>query len=126
MSTYRIKTGHGVALASLVAFDPQPRCYGLEYTREMSMPDGSVVVEGPFFMLRWSMNESDVQYRAILTACGLVAARTAQVTVYGPDDLYNWVRYNATAVRPLVGRDVTRDQFFIQNVAILFKDLVAL
>lgn len=125
MSDYRVKTSHGQSLVSLTRFDPQPRCEGLQYTRET--PTGSGIVrEGPFFILQWNVQEEPVDYQAILTPCGLASAETALVTVYGPDARFNMVRYNATAVLPLVGRDVSRNQFFIRDIGILFMNLVAL
>jgi hypothetical protein len=114
-----------------VAFNPQPRCDGLQYTREVPLADG-MYTEGAFFVLTWDIIDPrlmiglDTNYVVILKACGLETARTANVTVYGPTENYGAARYNAEAVKPIVGAGVTRNQFYIRNLSILFRKLTVL
>jgi len=123
---YSIKPGHGVALVTLVAFDPQPRCEGLEYTRRIPMPDGTVLDEGPFFRLMWDYFETAAAYQAVLTLSGLISAKSALVTVTGPDENYNESRFNATIIKPRTGQDISRRNFYIRGIMLLCRDLVEL
>lgn len=118
---YAVKPGQNVALASLVALNPQPTCEGLLYTRTSALGDRSVWKEGPYLPFVWTVLKSVAQYQAILTSCGLASADLALVTVTGPDARYNIVRYNATVALPA---DLRRQNFRLRNLQLMFTDLV--
>lgn len=122
MTTYRAKIAHGVALVSLTTLDPQPRSEGVKPTRRDFVGDGTLVEQGLYVELVYDVLEDVTQYQAVLTVFGLVAAKSALVTVYCRNDLFNWVRYNGTAIRP----EPSWQQFFPRGVVILVRDLVAL
>jgi hypothetical protein len=122
-TTYKVQVDHDQTLTSPADdLAPQPRCEGLQYTREVPL-GGDIFVEGAYFVLIWDILDEISAYTTILNKCGLLSARTANVTVYGPTENYGWTTYNAEAVRPLVGAQVTRNRFFIRNVQILFRNL---
>lgn len=122
MSSYRAAVDHGLGLGSLTVLSPQPRSEGVHVTRRDFMGDGSVVDQGLYVELVYDIIEDVTQYQTILTVFGLVAANSAEVTVYCRDALFNWVRYNGRAIRP----EPSWNLFFPRNVVILVRDLVAL
>lgn len=126
MSTYRVKVGHGEALIDLVVLSPQPRSEGLKYTRSTHSASGLVYREGPYIELEWNVVESRTAYLALLTAFGLNAATSANVTLYALDEQLVATRYNGRAVRPEIGRTASQRDYFVRDVAIVIKDLVAL
>lgn len=123
MPSYLIAEGHNVALLDLDAISPQPRSEGLKAARRTYSPDGSVHEEGLYIELEWGLLGSATAYQALLTQFGLDAAATAAVTIYCPGPDYSYARYNGTAVRPEVGRDVRRRGYFIRDVIILVRGL---
>jgi len=125
MSDYRVKTGHDQALIDLEVCDPQPASIGLEYTRVSYGADGVTHREGPFVRLRYSVLPTD-DYTSVLDQFGLADAETALVTLYAEDEQYGPQRYNGRAIRPVLGRDGGRRQYFLRDVTILVRDLVAL
>lgn len=122
---YKIGIDHDQTLGSLTTFPIQPRCEGLQYTRETFLASG-IYREGPFFYLLWNVLGTPTRYQAVLALCGLSSLDSCEVTILGPDRDYNFVRYNATVVRPIVGQGVARNNYKIRDVAILFRDLEAL
>lgn len=125
MSTYRVATGHDIALASLTVLDPQPdeeHPGGFEYAEVLYAANGNVAGEGLHFKFYWS-EMSSAQYTTILTAFGLHTAMQANVTVYVRDTLFGWVRMNGKALRPLPGRTV-RWQHRPKDITIIVRDLV--
>lgn len=126
MSTYRVSaTGHNIALVSLNVVSPQPHSEGIKPTRRTYGADGSVYDEGRYIELEFNFSEDPTTYVALLTAFGVNNNLTCDVTVYVPDERYAWVRMNGTARRPEVGRDVTRQNYFIRNITLLIVDLEA-
>lgn len=123
MTTYRAKTGTGVALESLTVLSPQPRSVGLQYTRRSYAADGSVVQEGPYVDLVWDVLDDATAYTAILTVFGLHNATQAAVTVYIRNERYAWVRYNGVALLPEVGSDASWQRFFLRDVRIVVRNL---
>lgn len=122
MSTYKIATGHNVALLSLTAISPQPTSPGVKATRRTFSADGALHDEGLYIILEWSFVEDGTDLSTLLTQFGLAAATTANVTIYCPNQVHAYTRYNGVAVRP----EVARDNYFLRNVQIVIKDLTAL
>jgi hypothetical protein len=126
MTTYRVSSaGHDEDLVDLTVISPQPRSIGVQSTRRTYGVDGAVLDEGRFVELEFNIYANATAYAALLTLFGVQNTLTNLVTVYVPDERYAWTRYNGTAVRPEIGRDVTRTNFFIRNITILIKDLEA-
>ncbi len=126
-SDYRVATGHGVALGSLVAVNPQPRTDAT--TQAVLRSDalsGAVHEQGLYIALQWSAIFTASDYAALLDQFGVGAALNANVTVYVPNFEYVYTRYNGIAVRPQQGIDVRRTDYYIRDVTILIKNLVAL
>lgn len=123
MTNYLVKTGHDVALVSLDIMMPQPRSTGVQAVRRTYGGDGSVYEEGAFIELEFDALESPTEYTTLLTQFGLNAALKAAVTVYVPNAFLAFTRYNGTAVRPEVGKDMRRENYFIRSVTILVRDL---
>lgn len=123
MSTYKVKTGHGQALVDLVAMNPQPHSRGVQFTRTTFSADGSAHNEGAYVVLEWDMIEDATAYTTLLTQFGLAAGTpSANVTVYVPNNVYSYTRYNGIAVLP----PASHDNYFIRNVQIVVKELTAL
>lgn len=123
MSTYKIATGHNVALLSLTAISPQPASEGLKFARTTYAASGGVYPEAPYIELVWAILPTPTLYAALLTQFGLSASTAfANVTVYIPNAAYSYARYNGVAVRPAT----SRRGFFIREIAIVVKDLAAL
>jgi hypothetical protein len=126
MTTYRVSSaGHDEELDDLTVISPQPRSIGVQSTRRTYGVDGTVLDEGRYVEIEFSYSEDPTAYAALLTLFGVQNTLTNLVTVYVPDERYAWTRYNGTAVRPEIGRDVTRTNYFIRNITILIKDLEA-
>lgn len=125
MSDYRAKAGHDENLIDLVVLDPQPTTVGLEYTRVTPAASRAVVREGPFVRFLYSaLTESD--FTSVLGQFDLTNNETANVTIYAVDELYGPQRYNGLAVRPAIGRNGARRDYFVRDVEILVRDLAAL
>ena len=122
--SYKIATGYDVALVSLADMVPQPRSTGIQYTRRTFGGDGSVYEEGPYIPLEFSMLESAAQYLALLTQFGLHDRLTNGVTVLIPNDFYAETRYSGLAVRPQIGQDGQRRDYFLRDFTLLIKTLV--
>jgi hypothetical protein len=139
-SDYRIGIGHNIALASLKVFGlttgatkgtvtiggvditvNQPSSEGLKATRRDISGDGlNVYDKGLYVELVWPILRDKADVQALFTLCGINAAKANWVTVYCRDDLYNYQRYNGTAVRP----PVSWTQYRPRNITILIRDLV--
>lgn len=122
MSTYKVAEGSGVALVSLVTVTPQPRSDGVKPTRRSYSADGTPHDEGLHVQLIWDFVESATDLDDILDQFGLDVATSADVTIYVPNQLHVYTRYNGKAIRPDIGR---RD-YFLRDLNIIIRDLVAL
>lgn len=123
MSNYKVKTGHSQALVDLVAMNPQPHSRGVQFGRTTFSADGSAHNEAPYVILEWDMIEDATAYTTLLTQFGLSASTySANVTVYVPNNVFTYTRYNGIAVLP----PASHDNYFIRNVQIAIKDLAAL
>lgn len=127
MSTYRVKAGHDQDLVSLVVLDPQPDPGPIiQITRRTFSADGSVYDEGRFIEIHFSALDDANAYQALMTLFGLNASTAfADVTVYVRDEVFNWVRMNGVAIRPVPGSEMFwgDTQSRPLNVSILVKNL---
>lgn len=121
-SDYRIAEGHGVALVSLVDIDPQPASAGVKATRRTYSADGAIHDEGLHIVLEYSALEDATALDDLLDQFGLDVATTANVTLYAPNQVHAYARYNGLAVRP----EVSRDNFYLRGIQIVVRDLAAL
>lgn len=126
-SDYRVATGHNIALGSLTAVDPQPRTDATtQAVMRSDAVSGAVHEQGLFIDLLWSAIFTATEYQALLDQFGVGAALNANVTVYVPNFEYTYARYNGVAVRPEQGVTVRRTDYYIRDVTIRIKNLVAL
>jgi hypothetical protein len=125
MSDYRVKPAHNQPLVDLVVLDPQPRSVGIQVTRRTYAASGVVYEEGLYVELVYSMIENATQYQAILTAFGLSSLVSANVTLYAEDQTFAAKRWNGRVVRPDIGRNGARENYFLRDVVFLVKDLTA-
>jgi hypothetical protein len=120
---YLVKPGGDHPLIDLVAIDPQPRSDGLRYTRRQFSATGGQILEGAHVILEWDVIESQAAYEDLLEQFDLDAGSSEPVTITLPGDMYETVRYNGIALRPVPGETVTRQNFFIRDVKIIIRDL---
>jgi hypothetical protein len=127
MTTYRVATGHDVALGSLTVLSPQPDPgNGIQVTRRTYGSDNTVSDQGRYIEFTWSAYTNSTDYATLLALFGLNASTsTAAVTVYVRDEIYAWVRMNGYAVRPIPGETVRwgDNQSRPLDIVILVKDL---
>jgi hypothetical protein len=123
---YLIKPGSGVALVDLVAFTQQPSSGWVMWTRRTYAAGGGVYDESPYVELVFDMLLTPAAYVAMLTLAGVNSALTAAVTVYVPNQYGTFARYDGVAVQPFNGADLRRRDYFIHDVKLLVKNLVAL
>jgi hypothetical protein len=124
MSTYRVATGHSVALGSLAVLSPQPRNGEVHSLRTYGDTGAQERAEWCAFV--WDVLETEEQYQDILTAFGLLDATTSKVTIYTRSPVFNWVRYNGIAIQPEIGVDGSWDRYFARNFTIHVRNLEAL
>ena len=124
MSYYSVGTGHDVALVDLDLLDPQPTSTGVQATRRVYAASGAIVEEGYYIELVWNVIPSPAVWNSILNQFGVGGEFTAEVTVRVPNKGFAFTRYNGTAVRPDIGKEVVREGYFIRNVKLLVRDLV--
>ncbi len=122
MSTYKIAEGHNVALLSLTAIDPQPASPGVKATRRTFSADGALHDEALYIVLEWTFAEDATALDDLFDQFGLDSATTANVTIYCPNQVHVYTRYNGVAVRP----ESARQNYFIRDVQITVKNLTAL
>lgn len=124
MSTYRVGIGHNIALGSLAIINPQPTSRGVQVARRTYGLDATVVEEGRYIELVFGVLEQPSDYLALLAQFGLSASvAKSNVTVYAPNAVWGFARYNGVAIRPEVGAGVTWENYFLRNVVILVRDL---
>lgn len=125
MSNYKVSTtGYNVALGSLVTLVPQPRSDGIKVARRTYAADGTVYGEGVYIELEYNIVKSPVQLDLIYDQFGLdITVSTKQITILIPGVEYTDTRYNGLAVRPLIGPDLVRQNYFLRRLIILVKFL---
>lgn len=121
-SSYKVATGSGVALVSLNTVAPQPRSEGVKASRRTYSADGAIHDEGLFVNLIFDVVEDSTDLGTLLTQFGLNAATSAAVTVYVPNQIHTYARYNGTAMRP----EISRESYFLRGIQIVIRDLTAL
>jgi hypothetical protein len=114
-----------VALVSLTILSPQPSSGGVQPTLRTYGTSGKVHQMALHGEMVWGVLEDETEYDTILDFFGLASVLDAPVTVYLRNELFVYTRYNATAVRPELGRDAGWN-FFPRGVTILLKNLVAI
>lgn len=120
MSDYRIRSGASVALGSLNVFVPQPYSDGIKATHRDFSGDGTNYIDqGLYVELVWPLLPSVATYHTILHTCDLDVYPITLVTVYCRDDLYNYHRYNGSAIRP----PAQWGPYMLRNVVLLVRDL---
>jgi hypothetical protein len=125
LSDYRIGIGHGLPLGSLTLLSPQPRSTGVQPTIRRYSGSGQIYEEGLYIELVYDVVVDEFAYIALLEQFGLpIPENTAQVTVWVPGPDRSDRRYNGTAIRPEMGRDLRHDRYFLRNVIFLVRDLV--
>lgn len=123
MAQYLVSsTGHNVALVDLDPIIPQPRSEGVAATARTFSANGGVYQAGLYVELVWSLLGSADQYRALLAQFGLDSAVSAEVTIQCRDHAFNWIRFNGTAIRPDIGKDIRWD-YFPRGIVILIREL---
>lgn len=120
---YKVKTGLDQTLISLVNMNPQPRSEGIKVTQRSFASSGSIFNQGLFVELEWTMLVTDTEYQALLTQFGLLASYSAAVTIYVPSDTFVATRYNGIAIRPEIGKDARRTNYFVRDVTIIVRDI---
>lgn len=122
-SAYKVKTGFDQAAIDLVLMTPQPRSEGVLKVRRTYAASGAVIEEGSYIELVWDLVGGIAAFQTLLGQFGLGVALTSEVTIYVPEVYYAYNRFNGIAVRPELGRDVSRNNYFIRNITILVRDL---
>jgi hypothetical protein len=123
MSDYRIADGFDVANGSMTVLNPQPSSVGLRFTRTTYAADGTPIHEGPYIEAVWNVLGSKTQYQSILTAFGLLSADYNDVTFKGRNEVFDYVRYNGRAIKPVPEEGVEWRRPFPRNITILIRDL---
>lgn len=122
--SYLILAGHDQPLEDLLPVVGQCSSIGLQYTRRQFAASGIVVDELPFIELNFS-TLNITRYQALLTQTGLLVATTGPVSVYIPDQNFNWILRNGTAVKPEIGTDGQRTNYWLKDFTFLVKSLQA-
>lgn len=116
--------GHDVALEDLLVVIGQCSSIGMQFARRQYAASGIVVDELPYIELNFStLNIS--RYQSLLTQIDLLTATTGPVSVYIPDQNFNWVLRNGTAVKPEIGTDGQRTNYWLKDFTFLVKNLQA-
>ena len=123
ITKYMVADNFNVAEGSLAAVSPQPTSQGIRPGRRTWGADGTPLDESKYCELNFSMVEDVTAYQALLTAFGVNSALTNEVTVGIRDETFAFVRKNAVAIRPEIGRDVSWERFFPRDITILLRDI---
>ena len=128
MPEFLYASGHGVALESLIPFDPQPMSPGMQTVQRNQSASGLVHEIGLWIPLVWGVFEAEEDYQTILTNAGInvLGTYTNQGTIYVPNFQWVWGRYNCTFVRPQVGQNIRWDNFSLGGATLICKNLEAL
>lgn len=127
MAKYLVATGHGVTLTDPThRFVPQPRTDAtVRPVVRTDSASGLIHELGLYIALQYS-SLTVAKYQTLLSQLGLSATVTTnQVTIYVPNQIYTWTRYNAIVRLPEQGVDIRRG-YFLKDVTFIFNRLVAL
>lgn len=119
---YEVALGHDAAAIDLDPMVQEPRSQGVMVARRVYTASGGVFEEGLYVELEFDSMEETV-YSDLLTQLGLAASYTSSVTINLPSFTFGAVRYNGTAVRPELGKEVKRQNFFIRGASLIIRDL---
>lgn len=124
--SYKVGIGYDVAEIDLVEFPAhlQPHSEGIRVARRDHAVAGNVLGEGVYIDLDWDTVEDATQLAAIYAFFGLDGSiSTSNVTVLIPGNMFTDLRYNGIAVRPLIGQDLRRTNYYLRDLTILIKML---
>lgn len=125
MSFYKVALGFDVPDIDLVLIDPQPTSDGVQTTRRTHSANATIFGEGRYIELRWAVVEDESILDDILSVFGLDGAdTTSEVTIHVPQPpimAYNY--FNGIAVRPEIGPDLRRRDYFLRDLVVLVKFL---
>lgn len=122
MTTYKVALGFNTATADLVAISPQPKSQGIRPTRRTYSADTTINDEGTYCELEFSALQDETEYQALLAQFGIDSSLSAQVSVYIRNGVYTFGTYNAIAIQPQPGQELTWE-FFPKNAIILLRNL---
>lgn len=123
---YLLGLGHDVDLEDLLPLDPQPATVGYLFGRRSYAASGAVIDELPHVEYLYSALEDAEMYQSLLSQTGLLVATTALVTVYVQDENYEWSLFNGRIVKPLIGTDGQRSNFWLNGFTFLVHSLRAI
>lgn len=123
ISDYRIKAGHNEALGGLTVLNPQPRSLGVQATERSYGLSGAVHERGLYIEIVYDYIATPTDYQVLLALMGTNTDLSAPVTLYAWRRDYDYVRYNAIAVRPQIGQDGGWTNYYLRNVVFLFTHL---
>ena len=119
MSNYKVAEGWNVALGSLITIDPQPYSEGVKSVQRVYALSGDPIDYGNYITLNWDFLESPTEVADVYEFFGLDTLTSSPVTIYLPNDIYVYKRYNGLAVRP----QPSWNNYFPRGVAIVVKNL---
>lgn len=124
MSFYKVLLGHDQPLVDLELVDPQPSSDGVQATRRTYSGNGSVHVEGLYIILRFDVVGFEAEYNDLLQQFGVDGgSREAEVTLYAPDEDFQYNRFNGIAIRPQNSQEVRRRDYAIGGIELLVRNL---
>ena len=118
---YAVAPGHGNT--AFTRLTPQPATEGLLVTRRVHGEAGTQEDEFLYTYHLYNVLGNMALYRAVLDQYGLLTAKSNEITVTAKSQRYGWQRYNAVAVRPRVGVDMVRSDYFPRAIRILLKEM---
>lgn len=127
MAQYLVAQTHDQPFANLNVITPQPYSPGVQIVQRNLAVSGKAKDVGLWIPLQWDVIDTATVYSTLLGLFGLSASVTeAEVTIWCPDRLFTFNRFNGLAVLPQPGDDVQRANYFIRDLTIRVKNLVAL
>lgn len=120
MSDYRVYPAINTALGSLTVLNPQPRSEGVKPTQRSFGLGGVVWEQGLYIELIYDFLETPAEVASVYGDYGLDVDKQSSVTIYAPDDMYVYRRYNGVAIRPVP----SWNNYFPRSVSIVVGRLV--
>lgn len=123
MSDYRMAVGSNLPETAQAPIVPQPASTGIQATRRTYSGSGTVIEEGLYIELKYNVM-SVAQYYSFLSTYGLLGAGfLSTVSIYVPNYAFVYTAWTGLLVKPEIGVDVRRENFFLRNVIFLVRDL---
>lgn len=127
MAQYLVAQTHDIAFASLNVITPQPHSPGVQIVQRNLAVSGKAKDIGLWIPLQWRIIGTPTVYSTLLGLFGLSGSVTeAEVTIWCPDRLFTFNRFNGLAMLPVPNDDVQRNNYFIRDLTIIVKNMVAL